>query len=422
MAALTPNRLMPIAEETGKEQICYFLGAGFSYDSRYHLPLTTGFLDRNALIYARGALNERLKVRADDHPELGPLLTRLEKRYGDLAYLNLEDVMTDLHVRTAGIGRPWTVHDPAGIDLLARSPGKLAHDEYMRIESHEPASDFSRDYGLLLLYICLRLRVAELEGEFCEKTLRLLRSLRRRDSIITLNYDTIVERHLVRERAGRTLGGERVDVLHHWIGPPGSAFLGKALAIFDRCMPIERGFLAKLHGSVDWRSCSNPDCLNYRYIGPIDREDFPSFDGAEVINRTACAQPLETVIIPPVATKAFTRFPKLGLMWLQAYHALRLANRWVFMGVSFAPTDMHLRSLLRAASEEWFGAQVQGLGQICVVNPDKKVTDRLWESLSPRVQKVLDAPGQGIATFASIDDYLVAVECTDAARAPPPTF
>jgi hypothetical protein len=159
-------------------------------------------------------------------------------------------------------------------------------------------------------------------------------------------------------------------------------------------------------------------CPNHWYIESADQPRPDALDGAEQWHCAVCGSIPDTVVIPPVATKPFDRFPKLRLMWLQAYHALRLAKRWVFMGVSFAPTDMHLRSLLRAASEDWIGAQIPG--QICVVNTDVKVADRLRECLSPSAQNALTASDQGLSIFASIHDYLTAVERIDAGRSPDP--
>jgi hypothetical protein len=397
-------------------QICYFLGAGFSKASKYQLPTADGFLSLDMPIYCRDAVNEKHVIDVRARPDLSGLLSRLEARYGDLNSLNLESVMSDLYERSAGLGRAWVNRDASSVNELL-TPGKV----HWSTDQPPPpdGSELARDYALLLLLICLRLRVVEATNDECPMVRRLLSSLRLRDSIITLNYDTIIEREWKLSAGGRTSGDARADALGYYIGLPSPGYLTNPDMLYH-VQPRVRGFYAKLHGSVDWRSCREPVCPNHSYIESTDRSRPDTFDAAEQWHCAACASIPETVIIPPVASKSFDRFPKLRLMWLQAYHALRIARRWVFMGVSLAPTDMHLRSLLRAASEEWLGAEVPGVDQICIVNKDdsacSKVARRLTECLPPQVQAVPSGSQPRIATFASIDDYLADAERVDSTR------
>jgi hypothetical protein len=413
-------RVLPPSSE-----ICYFLGAGFSKASKYELPTGEGFLSRDARIYCRDKLNEKGTIPVSNHPDLHELLGRIEARYGDLESLNLESVMTDLYERTAGIGGPWSNRDVAYIDGVL--PFKDAHFQAAAPEGIPMApppegTDLQRDYKLLLLYVVLRLRIVEVREDECPMVRQFLNTLRLRDSIVTLNYDTMIERHWTVGAGERPLPDQRVDLLGYYIGLPTPGFHSNPRMLVD-VQPKTRGYFTKLHGSVDWRSCPEPMCPNHRYIESTDRQRPDVVDGGEQWHCAACASVPETVIIPPVAAKPFERFPKLRLMWLQAFRALRLAPRWVFVGVSFADTDTHLRSLVRAASEEWFGVGVAGLGQICVVNKgckSQEAADRLWECLAPRVQEKLRTEVGGIATFASVEDYLAAVESTDRSRAPDP--
>jgi len=408
-------------------EICYFLGAGFSKASNYELPTANEFLSRDALIYCRDRLNQKGTISVSKHPDLSQLLIRLEARYGDVGSLNLEDVMSDLYERSAGIGEPWSNRDATLVDrvLPFRDPDVRAiAPDGIPVEPAPEGSDLGRDYGLLLRFICLRLRVVEASDDECPRVHRFLSTLRRRDSIITLNYDTIVERHLTRRQGDTPVGCERLEMLNVWIGPPGSTHGGAGVPIIEPFQPTERGYLVKLHGSVNWRACPRPMCPNHWYIQPTEGLRPEMGDGVEQGRCTACGSIPDVVIIPPIALKSFDRFPKLRLMWLQAFHALRLAPRWVFIGVSFAPTDMQLRSLVRAASEDWFPTGIAKIGQICVVNKGSdaclEAADRLWQCLSPRVQRKLSTDAGGITTFGSVDDYLAAVESTDVSRAPDP--
>ena len=418
MAPTEKNNLRPLPPSS---EICYFLGAGFSKASKYELPTAEGFLSRDARIYCRGKLNERGTIPVSNHRDFQELLGRIEARYGALTSLNLESVMTDLYERTAGIGGPWSNRDVAYVDrvLPFKDPQfRSVAPEGIAMAPPPEGTDLQRDYKLLLLYVVLRLRIVEMGEDECPMVRRFLNTLRLRDSIVTLNYDTMIERHWTIGAGERPLPDERARLLGYYIGLPTPGYLSNPQMLVD-VQPRTRGYFAKLHGSVDWRSCPEPMCPNHRYIESTDRQRPDMVDGAEQWHCAACASVPETVIIPPVAGKPFDRFPKLRLMWLQAFRALRLAPRWVFMGVSFAPTDTHLRSLVRAASEEWFPTETPGLGQICVVNKGKncqEAAERLWQCLSPRVQKKLRTEVGGIATFASVDDYLAAVESTDSSR------
>ncbi len=431
MTPTTKDNLRPLQ---GSHSICYFLGAGFSAQSNYRLPTAVGFLSREAPVYSHDWRGQKGSICASEREDLLQLLLRLEARYGELGLLNLETVMSDLYERTAGIGQPWGDRDAAYVDqvLPFENPGlRPVAPRGIRLAPRPEGSDLRRDYELLLLYIALRLRTVEVAPDECPMARRFLDTLRLRDSIITLNYDTIIERQWTRSPEYRTLPDERVDLLGNYIGAPACGHQ-TGPAMLDDVQPGARGFFAKLHGSVDWRSCPDPMCPNHKHIASTSRRRPGTLNGAEQRNCAACGSVVQPVIIPPVATKPFERFPKLRLMWLQAFRALRLAPRWVFIGVSFAPTDTQLRSLVRAASEDWVPTGIADLGQICVVNIDnqarreegdqlrERAVDRLRQCLSPRAQQKLTTEVGGITTFASVDDYLAAVQCTDDSRDPDP--
>jgi hypothetical protein len=421
---LTPNSVEPLSDDRGTDQICYFLGAGFSSDSAFQLPVADGFLDASCSIYCRDAQNCIVQKPVSEHRELAALLRRLESRYGRLSGLNLETVMSDLHVRTIGIGRPWEIRDPASIAFVPES-GEAATVP-LGAAAADPGHDLGRDYELLLLYVCLRLRLVEVTKEQCTRTKRLVGKLLHRDSVLTLNYDTLIERHIIGFMEAVSLTEGRVGRMHRWIGQPVPAREWLPPPMFARRVRGGPGVLAKLHGSVDWRSCANPECPNYRYIQSIDWFSKPVPDYPDIVVCMACGSRMDTVIIPPVSTKSFERFPKLNMMWLDAYEALRFARRWVFMGVSFAATDMHLRSLLRAASEnlETSDGRQAMPPQICVANRDqegsKRAATALMECLSPRTKQAMAARPAAISTFDSITKYLDCAEPVDRDRKPAP--
>jgi hypothetical protein len=348
-------------------RVCMFLGAGFSRaipfrsaDGRdFRMPVSQGFLRRDCEVFVTNDLYQRTVVAFPNaYPDLEKALSRIERRYGELERLNLEEVLTDLYIRSMGLGASWEYVDPTRVlglpDLddpsstVLCSPGG---DDSLRVG----ATHMRRDYDALMKFIGVRLRVPQA----CEGTSPLLtrfcRLHKKRDSIVTLNYDTVLEdafaRHVPED--------DKISVLYHYIGPPAPGF-HTGLPLFKRFTLEERGVFAKLHGSVDWYTCSNPQCPNYRFIDRPSPDKIEEPFPIEEIRCDLCASTPEPVIIPPIASKPFERFPKLRLMWLLAYRALCSARRWVFMGVSFAQTDFHLAALLRAASARaWYvGAHV----------------------------------------------------------------
>jgi hypothetical protein len=117
--------------------VCYFLGAGFSAACCQRYPTSVGFLTREFDCFGEFASNDTEETRFDwgiGTSYLEGLLPRLKRQYGPLDALNLEDVMTDLHIRAFGLGRAWEHAGP--------QPG---HKHF--------AAECRRDYEGLLRYI-----------------------------------------------------------------------------------------------------------------------------------------------------------------------------------------------------------------------------------------------------------------------------
>lgn len=384
------SKLEPVAPVA---TVAYFLGAGFSAASCPKYPVSIGFLVRKLGVTDSDGNVDEFDYQAGQ-PYLEGLLDRIERHYGPLQALNLEDVMTDLHIRAFGLGHAWEDAEP--------QPARTHSLPSLR-----------RDYEALLRYITIRVRLLDQEPDKHALAQELFRSLKQQDSIITLNYDTIVERYLPEQ--------DRVNALRLAVGPPGSTFGGEAEPVWTAYGRAKRGVLAKLHGSADWIRCPNPECPNHPYVSPLIDYQNGEVHRAGDLRCTTCASGTETVIIPPTAAKAFDRFPKLRLMWLQAFHALRAAQRWVFIGVSFAPADFHLSSLIRSTSRHASYIRDRSFGgQVCIVNKGpnaaKEARDRLLRSLAPQARDLHDSGEHPIALFSSLEEYLKASAATDDQR------
>ena len=365
--------------------VCYFLGAGFSKACWDRYPVSKGFLVRKLTwMDLHGEVVET--EYAKSMPALAGLLDHVEADHGSLDSLNIEHVLTDMHIRAYGLGTAWEVAEP-----------EAGRPEYL--------GSVRRNYMALVTYIRHRLRL--LDGRPSELPLarRLIDSLKLQDSIVTLNYDTIVERHLY---ADPTLRSRYLEHLRSTIGPP-PVLYGGSWQTFDRYTDRKQGVFTKLHGSQDWSSCSNSICPHRTYMSPGYSYSQSSIRYSE-LRCTVCGSGAETVIVPPIASKAFERYPKLRLMWLQSHLALRRAQRWVFIGVSFAPTDFQLAALIRSASSEGTYFNKHGAeGQICVVSEGRdsagNSAKRLLQSLSPTVRDKYQRGEREIALFPSVDEY-----------------
>ncbi|MBI3817449.1 MAG: hypothetical protein HY286_02070 [Planctomycetes bacterium] len=344
----------------------YLLGAGASNASSYKLPLMRGFFG-----------NDKEAIPSE-------LLGFLKEFYDGVRInnWNIEEVMTYLHFRQA-TAQP-----------LTSSP--LA----------EPEVRFTGAYTQLLQFIWKRLKLPN-ESPECKLHKMLLERLRPRDTILTLNYDLLMDLSLAEaeKRAEEGLVGEqkafyqptgRLASLSLLLGQPLSLVSGEVAMSLD---PEEYlGYYLKLHGSLDWVYCPREGCANnHRFI-------------IQSLSRVAaepgrpcviCGAPLAIYVVPPIAAKDFTNARKLNFLWQIALEELRRAERIVCIGVSFAPSDTHLRWLIREALLTRTNNERL---MLTIVNPDAQVTSQLFGYASKE-----DAMKSGrVKCYESMEDYLKA--------------
>jgi hypothetical protein len=327
------------------------LGAGASHASVFKLPVMRGFFV-NAL---------------ERRPELAEFLAWYYPGL-PLTEYDLEEVLAFLTLSDARLQR-W--------GLAERIP---AHFESERLLTAV----------LSVVREQLRIKLDPL----CPLHLRLLESLTPRDSIISLNYDVIVDRVLwkleekIREgphsRAGRLGKVETLlgDLTYFGQSPPGIM-----------SVTGEYGFYLKLHGSLNWVACQTEGCGNSRrfHISSLGTEVENPFHGQPCM---LCGSVLETGIVPPVAAKRVEDKGRLATLWNIALRELSEANEIVIVGLSLAPSDFELRWLLRQAV------------QLRKDRPVRVVTVNPHEEHRARLRRVTDGPHSTFTEFDFIDDYL----------------
>jgi len=373
--------------------VCHILGAGFSRACSDRYPLSDGFLAENDGLELESRFGSG-PVRIDEFTH--GLLERIEKAYGSLDGVNLEEVMTDLYTRGFGLGSAW---------------------EWASF-SNDSVEAAQRDYRALLHFIQAKLFILGRNSGSSAVAQEFLDLLRSQDSIVSLNYDVLVENHLLRHESKPPHW--RVGELVRTIGPPSVSSKHIRQGTLEYLDEHRPGVLVKLHGSADWYCCINPACPHYPYMtaGWLTRND----TGDTCWGRCPiCGCGIEAAIVPPTHAKPFDRFPRIRFMWWRAFNALRAARRWTFVGTSLSPADFHLSSLIRSSSNHSsrFHPNANG-GQICIVNKDadsaREVGRRVFRLLAPEIQEGVRVGRIKITPFASLGRFLDASKSTDAER------
>lgn len=281
-----------MSEQSPFKKKVYFLGAGASNDE-FELPTMQGFFRSKDICREEYS---QLKAFVDiNFPEI------------PLQQINLEDVITYLELSLDRFG-----------SFGKRPGGKF-------LDAREQFDQFVQE----------RLELPE-GKRFCPRNRlnRIFQGLRDQDSIISLNYDLVVERTLGRIRD--QLNNDRLTTLYYLLTDTTSAK-------FSQLRGNEMyGLFIKLHGSLDWFRCPNSNCSDYPRMIHRENTNEPMVCGA-------CGADLEVAIVPPAMSKSFDRWPKLGLMWRLAREELAAATGVVFIGVSFAPSDYYLRWLIKSS-------------------------------------------------------------------------
>lgn len=166
-------------------------------------------------------------------------------------------------------------------------------------------------------------------GRGCEFHRRLVRELRPGDTVISFNYDCVLDDALRRE------GNGKWNAAYGYAFPPLRKITGAERwdPAAPAAMPGNTIYLLKLHGSLNWQ--------------------FPPADSSEPIwIKQRLHQQFGTprfTIIPPEWNKSARAEPIFNLLWRRAMEAVRKAEHVAIVGFSFTPTDLHVESLFRLA-------------------------------------------------------------------------
>jgi len=191
---------------------------------------------------------------------------------------------------------------------------------------------------------------------------QLVSVVRPEDTVITLNYDTLLDSELVK-------AGWNPHYGYDLLGTPDKV---KWQMIRPAWQPnLDRVRLLKLHGSLNWYIRGSYDHLN---------KIFDAKPTKVLISKRPRTNELRghiRQIVPPVYGKFFNN-PHWRQLWRHAYEAMVQADLIVVVGCSLADTDFHLTGMLSHAVMEKKNRHKKFARSILV---DSVKVRRKWEAL-----------------------------------------
>lgn len=344
----------------------YILGAGASYADDSRLPLL------RSVFKSFEEPRDGLKTSWADR--YSTLHKWLKDQYSSYQTENIEEVLTYL-------------------DYL-RSNFVFADNlvEQLNIE-------ITKVYLELIDYLQKILNPIE-EGKNLQLHSTLVKRLKPFDSIISFNYDEVIDSTLVGHNAGNT-DGERLPQLLNLqyliskVSNKDSLFNSLGTG---RTAEAGHGILLKLHGSLFWTSCTHFDCPNRFYIGMsnedhliVDEEGYYNNAGFNMFPEVPsfcglCGNKLERVFIYPTAYKQFSVFPKIRVLWQEAHRVLSSATHFVIIGYSLPDTDFQVKNLIRHSC-------YSGKGR------SWRIVDPNWKDVLCRLKPLIEEQSHSVTFF-----------------------
>lgn len=207
-----------------------------------------------------------------------------------------------------------------------------------------------------------KILAASTAGE-CRYHDRLSELLAAGDSILSFNYDCIMDDSLKRK------GGVRWDPQRNSYGVPARGEVNAWKTVSKGHPPATPIQLLKMHGSLNWENL-----------------------GADITLR-ADARPstAEGSIVPPSFFKRLTEEP-FATIWKQARVAIRTSRIVIVIGYSVPATDLFSQSLFKV--EAGSKGKREGLDALVLVNPDRDARRRF-----------LDIVRNGLETSTKVLEY-----------------
>ncbi|WP_396096681.1 SIR2 family protein [Cyanobium sp. Tous-M-B4] len=196
--------------------------------------------------------------------------------------------------------------------------------------------------------------------------------------IITFNYDTLLDQHILR---GRAVTDVYFDQIRERRDRPARS-------------PQPNPLLLKLHGSINWRCTS--ENLQALIRGGDPGEHLYRIEAVWVDNSSSPSpsDAVSPLLIPPLPTKPITSVSLFRWLWTRAYEYLHTARELIVIGYSLPPADQ--------VADAMFGSfRPERLSRICIVDPNTAALER-WRSVLRRA----GVEGQNWDYCESLSDFL----------------
>lgn len=195
-------------------------------------------------------------------------------------------------------------------------------------------------------------------------------------SIITLNYDTLLEHAFgflfqnfgFIDYCTHLMNYDKIDELkkfNFWVNPK------EPVEVEGNFNPVPIKII-KLHGSLNWKYCN---CCNQTLLTPWDRSidlhkgkflgfTYPDNEEYEYICPLDGTE-FQTLIMPPSYLKTL-KHPVISQLFSEASREIRDAKKIIFVGYSLSEADVHIRAL--------FKKQLRPEQKVIVVNNKEAIT------------------------------------------------
>ncbi len=226
---------------------------------------------------------------------------------------------------------------------------------------------------------------------------RISTNLTENDSILTYNWDCLIESVLQKYTKGKEILSNSLKIVSPELATKGMDY--DTIAYKNYHLP----YFLKLHGSINWYGCKDKSCLRNSMPVVLDiNRDLHSFWHCDL-----CGSLLELMIIPPQAHKSYRHNRIFSLQAKIASNKLEMADELIIIGYSFPEFDFEANALFRRACTayadlEWYHEPKK----IIVVNP--AVTS---EAFIERIHNIFSLSRKrkhkaNLVLYSNIEDFL----------------
>jgi hypothetical protein len=288
----------------------------------------TGQTNRRVFVLGAGAS----KAVNSNSPLNDELLSRIIEHSGKSALSDF--VFTFYHINPKD--QQWKQQLPSIEDVLSQVDFALNEKRPL---SHEYDLDFLESVRQEIIGgICHLLSDNRNHAHGMNKMYQFMSSLTPSDTLISLNYDLVVDKAVCQCKQSPQYVDYGVPI-RYAIEPNGQR------SEYPAELHLK---VYKLHGSLNWLYC--PRCQHIDVpMAPTGRVlDVTQYGGHNTIRCVHCTVPYETIMIAPTFFKSYNN-GYVAQIWREAEEAFCKAGEIIFVGYSMPDADIVLRCMFKRA-------------------------------------------------------------------------